>query len=494
MEEANRSLTGLSEDTTERLKATLLSLHRVLTFSLADESLLPEGFISVSLEVGRVTFAYGRRSLSRIRIKAIKVYTIDDSRYPHPGEVASFLRLFLNETGLSGPVILVVPKRWVITRVVELPASVRENLSGAISYEMDRLTPFTAEDALYDFMVLREGSERISLMLTAVRAERIRPYIDALKEGGLLVDRLAIDLPAMGTLCRYAGEGTGGFILLRVDGDGYECGLFIDGLMHEACSNELTGSEEERVRRISGDLIPLVEKARLINPSPQIVLSGGAGLRQHLEASTGLRIRMMEDLALEHKEGYIAIGGLIESLWKDARPFNLFSRGHVEQQGPSYILTAILLFAFLISLILYMLAPLKVEGRWLEAINQQIAQRQEGVRKVELMKKEAERLSTEVSTIEEFKGSGPLTLDILKELTSIIPEDAWLTGLRIRDGAIEINGYATSATELLPVLDASPYFEKVEFASPTVRDRVLKADRFRIRMQIVKGDRQDAEE
>jgi len=486
VEEMKRHLTGSNEDTAQGLRASLLSVHRLLTFSLADESFLPERLISISLEAGQVAFAYGKRRLSKVRIKAVKVYNLDDKRYPHPGEVTSFLRLFLNETGVSGPGILVIPKRWVITRFVELPISVRENLQGAISYEMDRLTPFTAEDALYDFMVLGDGPERIKIMLTAVRSERVRPYIDALKDDGMAINKLGMDISAMGNLCRYAGEDTGGFISLMVDGNGYECGLFIDGVMHEACSNELDGTREEKVRTISKDLIPLLEKARSITPSPQVILSDSAGLKEGIESSVGMRLRLIEEMGLEYGGGHIAVGGLIESLWRGARAFNLFSKGYVPEQRPSYILTVILMLAFLLSLLFYMLAPLRVEGRWVEAINRQIAERQEDVKKVELMKEEIERLTSEISTIEGFRPPGLLILDILKELTTIIPENAWLTGLRVREGIIEINGYATSATELLPLLDASPYFENVEFASPTVRDRVLKADRFRIKMQIVK--------
>jgi len=476
----------LNDDATKRLKETLSSLYRLLTFSLADESISPESFVSISIERGRISFAHGKRIISRINIRNIKVYNLEDNRYPHPGEITSFLRLFINETGLSGPVILIIPKRWVITRVVELPVSVKENLSGAVSYEMDRLTPFTSEDAFYDFRILEEDTEKISLLLTAVRADRIRPYIGVLRENGFVIDKLTVDLSAMGTLCRYAGGDIAGFIMLRVDEDGYEGGLFIDGVMHEACSNKLSRDYQESIRSLLADIISLVEKTETMGISPQIVLYGSADLKKDIESATGRSVKMIEEVRPDYKEGYTAIGGLIEFLWKDAKALNLLSKGHTEKQKPSYVLTVILLFAFLISLIIYMIAPLRVEGRWLEEINRQIVEKQEDVKRVEAMKKEIERLSAEIATIYSFKEPEPLTLNILKELTTLLPEGVWLTGFRLKDRTLEINGYATSATEILPILDASAYFNKVEFASPTVRDRVLKADRFRIKMQIVK--------
>jgi len=475
------------DDTARTMRGELSSIYRFLTLSLAEESISPESFVSVSIERGRISIAHGKRIFSRIKIRNIKTYNMDDGRYPQPGELSSFLRLFINETGLSGHVILVIPKSWVITRVVELPVSVKENLAGAISYELDRLTPFTSEDAFYDFRILNEDAERIRLFLGAVRTERVRPYIDVLKDNGFMVDKLTIDLSAVGTLCRYMGEDEAGFVVLRVDDRGYECGLFIDGLIHEACSNELRLSSQEWTEGFLADVVPLVEKAGAKGIPPRIILSGSVNLKKDIESAIGHSVRMIEEMKHDYKEGYTAVGGLVESLWKGARALNLLSRGYTEKQKPPYVLTLVLLAAFILSLIIYMVAPLRVEGRWLEEINRQIAQEREAVKRVEAMEAEIERLSEEISTISRFKGSTPLTLDILKELTTILPEGAWLTGLRLKGDSLEISGYATSATEILPILDASVYFDKVEFASPTVRDRILKADRFRIKMQIVKN-------
>jgi hypothetical protein len=59
-----------------------------------------------------------------------------------------------------------------------------------------------------------------------------------------------------------------------------------------------------------------------------------------------------------------------------------------------------------------------------------------------------------------------------------------LTRTRITDTAADIEGYANSATEIISKLEASQYFKKVEFASPTIRDTRLNADRFVIKMEL----------
>jgi Tfp pilus assembly protein PilN len=77
-----------------------------------------------------------------------------------------------------------------------------------------------------------------------------------------------------------------------------------------------------------------------------------------------------------------------------------------------------------------------------------------------------------------------MTLIILKELTNVLPKTVWLTRTRITDTAVDIEGYAGSATEIISKLEASQYFKKVEFASPTIRDTRLNSDRFVIKMEL----------
>jgi general secretion pathway protein L len=77
-----------------------------------------------------------------------------------------------------------------------------------------------------------------------------------------------------------------------------------------------------------------------------------------------------------------------------------------------------------------------------------------------------------------------MSLNILKELTTVLPKNTWLSRARITQTTVEIEGYAASATGLLPKLEASPLFKKAEFSSPTFRDTRMNADRFNIKMEI----------
>jgi general secretion pathway protein L len=66
-------------------------------------------------------------------------------------------------------------------------------------------------------------------------------------------------------------------------------------------------------------------------------------------------------------------------------------------------------------------------------------------------------------------GQTPNVTLVLKELTEIIPADAYLTSVNVRGGKITLDGQANQASGLISALEKSKLFEKVTFASPTTR-------------------------
>ena len=70
-------------------------------------------------------------------------------------------------------------------------------------------------------------------------------------------------------------------------------------------------------------------------------------------------------------------------------------------------------------------------------------------------------------------------LEILAELTRLLPPPTWLTQTEIGPQLIVISGETDQAAALLRILDASPYFEGSEFTAPPLK--VDKAESFHIR-------------
>lgn len=81
------------------------------------------------------------------------------------------------------------------------------------------------------------------------------------------------------------------------------------------------------------------------------------------------------------------------------------------------------------------------------------------------------------------------TTQVLDELTRIIPDTIYLTGLTLEKSRLEINGQGADVVELVELLNASELFEQARFSSAITRGRDNQ-DVFVISMQLVAQEKQ----
>jgi Tfp pilus assembly protein PilN len=142
-------------------------------------------------------------------------------------------------------------------------------------------------------------------------------------------------------------------------------------------------------------------------------------------------------------------------------------------------LTGAALAATVVLALVALLLPGFREGRRLARLNAEIARIDPEVKTVERAARELERKRQLIATLEKA-GTGALQpLPMLRELTEIIPGDAWITYLAFDSKGVELTGQAGAASTLIPLLENSPRLERVEFASPVTRGR--DKEQFRIR-------------
>lgn len=491
---AIKKLGSFASGSASRLQNAWELIAKVLTFSPADERVLPKRNLSVAIEKGGISVAYGSRIFSRNVISGAKEYSFAEGKYPQPEEVASSAALSMNEFGISGTeVTLSIPKSWSIIKTAEFPSSVKENLAAAIGYEMDRLTPFTAEEAYFDFKVLRETAEKITVLLMAARLETIRPYISALQDGGLNVTALSVNLAGMCALCRHA-EKNSDSIFLNVEEGGFEGALSVNGSLRASFSQSFTDEDDNgKAERIIAEVraVAAASNGRRNLPVLASLHDNCIVLKEPLRSGLGMPFKVLAETDMKLGLGtakripYSSVGSVLHSLWSKSDGFNLLKKGQVAKQKTPILLTLILAAGIVAATGFYMMQPLKLEEKKLAEIERQLGPRKQEVKKVEALKKELEALENDMATIRQFKESRPLSLNIVKELTAVIPKTAWLSRVRVTETGVEIEGHTgASATELLPKLEASKLFRKAEFGSPTFRDAKTAQERFNIKMEI----------
>lgn len=80
----------------------------------------------------------------------------------------------------------------------------------------------------------------------------------------------------------------------------------------------------------------------------------------------------------------------------------------------------------------------------------------------------------------------PARIDLLRELTLILPDDTWLERLQIRGDTIQLVGQSSKASSLVAIIEASPLFSGVGFLSPVTTDPRTGKERFMLGARIGK--------
>ena len=95
-------------------------------------------------------------------------------------------------------VTLCLPPDAMLDRTVEMPAAVKANLSSALQYQLDQLTPFEAGSVYFDQKILEsdEKNDRVRVDLRVVPKQTLDPILEKLKAMGVVmhaVDRSSVD-------------------------------------------------------------------------------------------------------------------------------------------------------------------------------------------------------------------------------------------------------------------------------------------------------------
>jgi general secretion pathway protein L len=82
----------------------------------------------------------------------------------------------------------------------------------------------------------------------------------------------------------------------------------------------------------------------------------------------------------------------------------------------------------------------------------------------------------------------PLVVQVLDELTRLIPDQAHLLQLELQDQTVELHGFASTASDLIGLLEQSPLFKAPQFRAPVTQDRRSGAERFHISVELTAGE------
>jgi Tfp pilus assembly protein PilN len=462
-------------------------MWRVLRFNITDAFLIPGKTLCISIEKGSIAIVHGSRFLSFYKVKHFKKYPVEEDRYPRPDEIVDAIQTNVSELS-NQPIktIIVIPAEWVFKRAADFPITIKENVPEAVRFELDRLTPLNAEDAYYDYHVAGEQNGRLNVIINVTKRKLINEYRDVLKRKGIDVKIVTPSTSATNTLIRYLFKKQN-YIFVARDKRCFSGEFCVDGESAHLFLGESGVEDSESVAEaIVEEIKPIMRMIKKTGKTIHFITSDDnitdLGLGRRISIPEKKLTEIIKKFKLSEKVTnipYTVLGGLVGSLQRIRNTTNLLSNGTHDSQKAPFLVTGILFLLIVGLMIANVIAPMNMEEERLREIERQMMTLKDEVGKVEAIRKQKDMLYEEVETIREFKDSNYMMLTFVKELTSIIPKTSWLSRIRITEDKVHIEGYSMSSpADLLQKMEESDYLRKVEFASPTFRDRGMNADKF----------------
>ncbi len=93
-------------------------------------------------------------------------------------------RFLKSHKGARDNIFIALPRDTALIRFINLPIAVEENLRKSIEYELDRHTPFSSDEAYFDYHVVKRIPESglIYIMLITIKKDPVDYYIELLKK------------------------------------------------------------------------------------------------------------------------------------------------------------------------------------------------------------------------------------------------------------------------------------------------------------------------
>ena len=123
-------------------------------------------------------------------------------------------------------------------------------------------------------------------------------------------------------------------------------------------------------------------------------------------------------------------------------------------------------------------APVINQQRHIASLEAGIATHRTAAVQLQALRQERARLLAETRFLTDKRGAEPPGLELLREITRIMPADTWLMRLVMEAGELQLIGESGNAAALIPILEASEYFDNAGFRSPITRNTASGKDRF----------------
>ena len=440
--------------------------------------------LGINIENVSVSMAYLKTTLKGVSLAAHAFYPLEntDPVQKKVERVRALVRDFMDKNQItSTDIFLGIPRDLIILRYIKLPLTVKENLRETLGYEMEKYTPFSVDKIYFDFQIISEDKESNSLQLclAAGKKESIDPYFDLRHQLATGISGIGFSSTAITNYfsCKknIPDENTLAFVYLK--DDTLELSLIKNKFLTYSKQLEISENHENLQGIILQEAGPLKEALGDSRGRLKTVFFGpdmDAATLNRLGGETELEIRSIDLSGTDIPSCAIlpAYGLALKGIKKVPMDINLLPEELRKKAGKlGYYMLVGLAVLLILSILAWGGGNFLSQKFKLDNLNSDIQRLETEIADIDRIQTRCNELETQIDFLNALRGEEPFVLDIIKELSQRIPDTAWIRRLKFSDKDLQLKGYAKSASELIPLLEASPLFKDVAFLSPITKSR-----------------------
>lgn len=149
------------------------------------------------------------------------------------------------------------------------------------------------------------------------------------------------------------------------------------------------------------------------------------------------------------------------------------------------LINLLLFFVMLLLFVSNLVLPVWQKSVFASQLQEQLRNSQQQASEVSKLRDAVIQAELENSFLEDKKKSSQQMLDILNELTLLLPDDTWVSHFEIRDDMLHIHGESVASAVLIPLIESSKLFQNVSFRSPVTQNKKNNTERFHISAELI---------
>jgi general secretion pathway protein L len=418
----------------------------------------------------------------RKRVNVVRVIEIGHHRFEGPadsrvGEAAAYLRSITARAELEpSRVAVAIDRAATLIATVAIPAAAASNAGEAVRYDLDRLIP-VPPDSLYWCTTTRPlGTigERVGVTVFAAPKPAVEEAAEMVREAGLPISSVTVEPVALTDYLGLAGvplaavaTRSGGREFLTLCADGLVASSRHADRRKQTLLAATLREIEQSLPERSGQ-VPALLRARALEEGEQSLAAVAPADLLPVDA-------MIDEAAI------VAIGAALGIVGEGRQSVNLLPQTMV-QTAAGWGLRELALSGSVAAMGLLLLGSIAAKNLSIDgALGAQIDDLEP---RVEQALRHQDKNAEMLATVEKLETkSRSRVLVYLQAVTDLIPKTAYLTTFRYREDKIELDGIADKASDLISILEASPYFAGVEFTAPTTK-YLSAQERFSLRMRL----------